>query len=244
MGLGTLPDRADGQIINDTWYNVVKTALTVDFLSRDISGVVTDAAGNLGSLTYAWADAFLQRLRLRANGHLVNLIPPGGLAADYTLTLPVALPAQNVRLAVDNTGAMFMSGAFQTSASSGAFVSASASYADVTNLSVTITSGGRPIMVMLIPDGSGNQSYVASAASGNGATAQFLCQILRGATVLSQLIPQISTSGASDSNCKFPPGVISFLDPVAAGTYTYKLQAKDGVTHSLVNYCQLIAFEI
>jgi len=130
----------------------------------------------------------------------------------------------------------------QLSASSAVFSTSSNSYVDVTNLTVTITTTGRPVMLIVIPDGSTTNvaAFGVSGASGSkGAQAQFL----RAATVIAIFN---LFGGASTSSLEVPPGSLCSVDVVAAGTYTYKVQIKaqnvgDSTT---LNRCKFIAYEL
>jgi len=58
MGINTLNEigiafavEATGDLVDQ-----YRTALTLDFLPRNISGIVTDSAGSLGTITYKWSD--------------------------------------------------------------------------------------------------------------------------------------------------------------------------------------------
>lgn len=118
----------------------------------------------------------------------------------------------------------------QVSSSSGAFSTSSTTFVDVTNLTVTITTTGRPVVLMFYPDGSANQSLINSGVN----VASF--QILRGVTVIAQ---------SAATGLVSPPGVLNMLDVVAAGTYTYKLQGHaSGGSTLLVNYTVLAAYEL
>lgn len=125
----------------------------------------------------------------------------------------------------------------QLSASSGAFSVTSSSLTDVTNLSVTITTTGRPVFVGTTADGTTSNSYVwttsASASSADIA-------ILRGATVIS-LTRWASIAGGSNS---IPAGGAHIVDVVGAGTYTYKVQVRASSGGIYVENVKLIAFEL
>lgn len=127
------------------------------------------------------------------------------------------------------------------SASSGAFSSASTVYVDVTNLSVTLTTTGRPVMISMIPDpaavgGGVNSTYVFNAANSNANI-----RLYRDATAIAEsLLSQASGTNYYNASCP-----IMSIDAPAAGTYTYKVQykASTAVT-SQIYYWKLIAFEL
>lgn len=129
----------------------------------------------------------------------------------------------------------------QVSASCGAFGSNSASYVDVTNLTVTITTTGRPVVLMLQNDGSGNASYIALTGPNSGGVGFF--QMFRDATSLG--IDQMSTNNGIAPI--IPVGAFNRIDVVAAGTYTYKVQVRTPSSPNTtveVQYAKLVAFEL
>lgn len=122
----------------------------------------------------------------------------------------------------------------QVSTSSSSFSTTSASFVDVTNLAVTITTSGRPVMLMVQSDGTPIGTAIGpildSTVSGGGAV-----QLTRAGTrIAGLLVPNVIGSMG-----------LSFLDTPAAGTYTYKIQAKgDGTQGTNVNNVVLVAYEL
>jgi hypothetical protein len=115
----------------------------------------------------------------------------------------------------------------QVSSSSGSFSTSSAAYADVTNLSVSITTSGRPVFLLIVSDGTSSVSQIAGSSIG--------LRFMRGATDIGSW--EYGTSAAF--------GNFSALDIPAAGTYTYKVQVKNGGGGSTVaQYLKLVAFEL
>lgn len=68
MGTNTLNTRTDLQTIVASWFNDIKTLLSVDFVPRNISGVPSDMAGSLGSTTCRWKE-----------GHFSDSVYVGGV---------------------------------------------------------------------------------------------------------------------------------------------------------------------
>jgi hypothetical protein len=135
-------------------------------------------------------------------------------------------------------------GGVATSTTSGSFSTTSTTFVDVTNLSATLTTSGRPVYVGLIPDGTTAVS-VLSASIGSGTSIAGVFKIFRGATLVAQT--EIGAGGASGALAVYEPvGSLWAVDFPAAGTYTYKLQAESSsasVTTSVSN-AKLIAYEI
>lgn len=123
----------------------------------------------------------------------------------------------------------------QVSSSSGGFTTTSLGYVDVTNLSVTITTSGRPVTVSVQGDGSqggstGINSYFGASGGGAGSLAY-----KRGSTYLAEYF--IATSSVL-SPC-------TFVDVVAAGTYTYKVAVVSlGGGTITANRMVLVAYEL
>jgi hypothetical protein len=133
----------------------------------------------------------------------------------------------------------------QISASSGAFGTNSNTLTPVTNLSVTLTTSGRPVMILLQSDSSGSECYIGAATSTTSpAIGQFY--FYRGATQLANSYLQTQNAPATTtSSITVPPSSMTFLDTPAAGTYTYTFQVVAGAAASVqVQYCVLAAYEL
>lgn len=189
----------------------------------------------------------------------ITLASPSALGADYQLTLMSGLPAQQNVMTVDNTGVVsnvtwndvannrtrstgttVAVGGVAISGSSGVFSNATTTMMDVTNLSVTITTSGRPVVVALMGNTSGGYVGITTASSA-GPTAFF--QVVRGVTAIALFDASTVTSGQVFVPC----GSVSCVDVVGAGTYTYKLQiatASNIGTDAVVGNSQLIAYEL
>lgn len=176
----------------------------------------------------------------------VTLSPPSSLASNYSLTLPL-VPSTQSFVTIDSsgnfgtpmpyvrsTGNVVGVGGIAKSSSSSNFTTTSTlpTYVNVTNLSVTITTTGRPVNLLIQPDGS-NAGFINSSST-NGV---FL-QISRGATV-------IGNASASSNTGPFQSfGSFSFVDIPSAGTYTYTVQLASGGGSAVgLQNCVLVAWE-
>lgn len=133
----------------------------------------------------------------------------------------------------------------QVSSSSGNFTTGSGSYVDVTNLTVTITTSGRPVVLRLVPDGDVTHVSQLSASRSNVATGFFIA-ILRGSTkIYESFVGVQSGSAGTPSSIQLPPSVVQGFDDVVAGTYTYKVQVFALNTGDTVGvaYSKLVAYE-
>jgi hypothetical protein len=132
----------------------------------------------------------------------------------------------------------------QVSASSGAISDSAAVYTDATNLTVTITTVGRPVYLSLIDDGSGNPSYIG-CSTGGGTDAQTEFAFDRGGTTIASNAVYI-VGGNNSQVSAVPVSSMHFIDVPAAGTYTYKVKYRRliGAGNNLINYAKLIAYEL
>lgn len=124
----------------------------------------------------------------------------------------------------------------QISASSGNYSTGSTSFVTVTNLSVTITTTGRPVFVGLISDGNG-----ASNESNYGCTATrtLLMQLLRDG------VQKYFVGVGSSATLFLPASSFSYVDDVPAGTYTYSIQVRSLTGDDVnVKYSKLVAYQL
>lgn len=128
------------------------------------------------------------------------------------------------------------------STSSGSFTTASASFVDVTNLSVTLTTRGRPVFVAIVHDGSASNALVG-VDENSGVTANERIAIVRASTTISLFT--LLASGATGAMNFRTLGSMFTIDLVAAGTYTYKVQILLGAGDlAYMSNVKLVAFEL
>lgn len=204
----------------------------------------------------------------------LTLSPPSALASNYSLVLPSLPPQTNVitldtsgnmgTLSYDQIGEDMTSaganaiaasrtresgtnsvpiGGVAISPSSGSFGTGSVSYVGIPGQSVTIATSGRPVRVFMSPI-SAVSSLAGVGLSGTNTSSMFI-QLTR--NTVSVAIQQVAVSATSSSNTELviPPGSVSFLDDVAAGTYTYSFNVlvSSGSNGSFVNI-NTIAYEL
>lgn len=219
------------------------------------SATVTPATVDVGSV-------ILRNTTASSKG--LTLSPPSSLAADYGLVLP-AIPAVQSFVTIDNSGNMAggtpypLTGAGiasntidntkltalgqQISADSGLFSTHSTTPVDVTNLSVTITTTGRPVWIGLISSNPMSGDSVVESISTVGDPSATII-ILNGSSVISTYRSEIVASSAS--RVSLPSSVISTIDTPSAGTYTYKIQVNTSTASNSVQVqnTKLIAYEL
>lgn len=128
------------------------------------------------------------------------------------------------------------------SSSSGTFNTTSTSYVDVTNLSVSVTTTGRPVRVYLIAEGNAAQEGRIIFNSTTGNVGGIFIRILRDGSEISKTLLGWEDTGVA---FHFPPSLIQYLDQPSAGSYTYKVQARawgSSVVHCV--YSKLVVEEI
>ena len=116
---------------------------------------------------------------------------------------------------------------YDMSDSCGNFSTTNDTPTDVTNLEVTITSSGNPIDLYISGDGSGNESsFAVRNTTSVGTEVKGYIDILRDSVVI-QTIPLYLMAGdaAGETMWLQVPATFNLKDEIAAGTYTYKVQA-------------------
>lgn len=173
--------------------------------------VSLDSSGNLGSITY------------------------DQVGEGMTATGANAIAASRTRAYGGSTEGI---GGVPIGFNSGNYSTNSPGLTNVTNMSVTITTSGRPVWVGLIADSNGgaNNSYFQSQ---NGYS--IFCFLRNGAAF------RVSQFG-NDRGAPFavfPPSSASMIDFVGAGTYTYTFAvAVLNADLIVVDYCDLVAYEL
>ncbi len=134
----------------------------------------------------------------------------------------------------------------QQVSSSGSDTESGVTYVDASNLTISITTTGRPVFVGMISDGTTTSYVGASTTTQQNSLSAY--KILRGATTVSfsLVMLQITDPVSAESQIRIPPGCIWHIDAPAAGTYTYKVQFAAGALGStaVVEACKLVAYEL
>lgn len=213
----------------------IASAVTVDNVTLEIatnliqikdSGVSTAKIANSAVTTAKIADANVTNAKMATNSvGTTNLIDGSVTKAKQSALGQVA------------------------SSSSGAFTTSSAGFVNITNLSCTITTTGRPVFILLKSDGTGNNSFIGPAATANTQNAIARFKLLRDGTEVYRTQVQGTTTepGGAGGQIGIPPGALFHLDGGVggAGTYTYVLQTQIGgsATTSHCEFCQLTVWE-
>lgn len=234
-GTNTLTSVSSGKV-QTSHVNQFYTALNQGLNPRNSSGVVTDLGGSLGQSSTRWDNAYIKTLVLGASADSISL-------DDNATQLRIKVGGNTI-WNIPSTGASFVTNTNrsalgqQVGTSTSTFSTTSASYVDVTNMSVTFTTVGRPVMLLIQADsGSGNDARFTQGAGGE-------CQIqfLRDGSAISNTIGMAATSAQG-------PPTYSYVDTGAsAASHTWKVQARSGggggVNACGVAYMVLVGYEL
>lgn len=132
----------------------------------------------------------------------------------------------------------------QVSSSCGAFATSSTSATNITNLSVTLTTTGRPVVLLIQSDGLGSSSYFQLTNGSGIATASLTIYINRDVTLISQQI--LFDNTVNNAQVAIPGSSVSHIDTPIAGTYLYTIQMSVGNASStgIANNLVLFAYEL
>jgi hypothetical protein len=133
---------------------------------------------------------------------------------------------------------------YSSGVTSSTFTSTSSSYVDIDNLSVSFTSTGRPVQLMLVPADPSAVSGIAALNSSSG-TAITYFKFIRDSTDLCEIVLGEVKTGASNSFNYMPVSSLQHIDVPSAGTYTYKVQGKISTGSSFECLrARLVAYEL
>jgi len=188
----------------------------------------------------------------------VTLTPPSSTVTtfgfpSYSAALTGSLPSANSFLTMSTSGNITASipvaSNYTKSTSCGTFNTSSTSLVPVTNLSITITSLGNPVIISLVPDGTGADSYVGVSNSSGDTINTTTIHVTRNSTTIynTPLALLVRTgTGINTIGIQVPPTGITIFDAVTAGTYTYTMSMEVDSTDLVgtIQNCSLVAYEL
>lgn len=162
-----------------------------------------------------------------SSGGILSFSSADSIGSAMTSTGSNSISAVRTR----STGTSVGVGGIAISDSSGSFNTTIIGWADVTNLSVTITTSGRPVYLQILSD-----AVLSSGIYGGGGTPDYVLRFLRDSTTIVGFFDMTTAAAA---------GSFAAIDVISAGTYTYKVQVgRNGASSVTVFGCKLAAFEL
>ncbi len=215
--------------------NIQDGALDADTLA---SNAVTTAKINASAVTTAKiADAAVTGAKLAA-----AIVDDSTIQIASNVIKIKDAGVTQAKMAVRATGTSVAAGGVAFSTSSGSFSTASTTAVDVTNLSVTIVTTGRPVFLGLTNDTS-SLSRIVVEDGNSGVTADLM--IVRDSTTIFKTRLNSNPTAASANLLELPPGIVFTIDAPSSGTYTYKIQALTGSGDQLdISNVKLVAYEL
>jgi len=235
MSTNTIPERQEGTTIFASWANDIRTAIYGDFVPRNTSAVATDQAGSLGSTSFKWLSAYLHNLYIYNSTLRTRILRASG-GSNYDWNLPNDLPSSDGPLKVSTSGNLSydLQGNFVLSGICSNYSTTSSSFVDPDNLSLSITSNGRPVLLKLISSDTSTPGRLRALSASNE------IRILKNGTTT------IFLTAIDEASERNSPAAISTIDTSAsAGSITYKVQVKsDGVNSWLLQRVLLVAVQL
>jgi hypothetical protein len=213
MGLDIIPDRINGNKILSSFFNILKRVLVVNQVPRDSSGEPETDLHELGTSTYMFDKSYIESMNVGDLGS-ESEISEGGDDLIFNFS-------GVEKGAIHSTGLNY-----GISSSCGAYV-CSGGDKYVTNLNVTLTTRGRPILIGLIDDGTTSGSWIDTTTS-NGL-----------------IIFEVDGTDIAESDVTgdTPISTIKHIHPVAAGEHTIKVVSAT-FSGFAINYAKLIVYEL
>jgi hypothetical protein len=255
MSTESIPQRKPGQKTDASWWNLLKSVLSGDFVPRALTGNPSDRTAMLAQSAYRWVDAHLRgALRFGSTNNL-GLQASDSSVSDYVLTMPSALPPSGTSpVQIDDLGNISLltledileasstqfrvkdssivptklsSLGTQTGSSTGTGSISSTTFVAITNASVSITTTGRPVKIGFTNDLSLNIQTAGNAG---------YVRLLRSGSEIARIY---------NSPYAFPTNQVFHIDMPAAGTYTYTAEYQ-AISPNSFNFrsSRLFAYEL
>jgi hypothetical protein len=195
-----------------------------------------------------------------SGGKKVTFSAPAGLAADYALTFPAALPGAKMGVFVSAAGALtfealgsnigagsitkamqILTGPVSAVQTPGVQSVTATAFTDIANVAVSNTTAvtDRPVLVSIQSDPSSGETLSSFLSTGAGQKATL--RLLSGTTTLDERSTVAEAAGGA--SCALPSAMVTLG---AAGTYTLKLQAKVNTAGAGIAFqnLKIVAYEL
>lgn len=235
MGTNTIASNTDGDVADAADVEQYKDALKGDIVPRNNSGIVQDIFGSIGSSVYRFLSAYVSRINLGATASGITIEEDSGdVIFKLASTEMFRIRASGVNK-VESSG----TGSIQSTTSS--------TLSDVSGLSLSITTKGRPVLLYLERAGApttGLSKLGARDSSGSSASSYFV--ILRDSTEITRQNLGGAATGATVFAIEAPGSSLRTIDYPSAGTYIYKVQFSNagGSTQADISFSKLVALEL
>lgn len=238
------------------WESDANTPANLDLASLILRNLSANSKGmTINPPSAMGADFAITFPALPVGQRILTMDNSGAIAASWNVDNSSIVVAANI-LKVNTQGiqqsmlalrpiqpATIAAGEIGISPSTGAFSSNNTTPAAVTNTAMTITTLGRPVRLELIADGNTTPSgyaYIQNSAGGGAVTNKVF--------IYRDGVKVAAVSFLATAATAVPPSVVSYLDPVAAGTYLYEMyiQCDSGVASPLIQIinCKFVVYEI
>ncbi len=223
------------------WQSAANTAANMDggsFIFRKLTagspGITMSAPSSLSSnysIVLPALPGSTSALNIDTSGNM-GTISYDGIGQAMTSTGANSIANSRTRA----TGTTVAAGGVALSLSSSAFSTSSTSFVDVTDLTVTITTTGRPVFVGLVGD-----NGLVSATSSWHITSNAISYIAMVRDSTQIYSAAFSTQGLGQD---IPSSSVNCIDFPAAGTYTYKVQMRVNANSAILYYTSLCVYEL
>jgi len=234
-----------------------------------IPAIYTKESGNSVKLAgFGWSDLLANGATNPATGFIsgtkiaTGTLPGTSLADGAIVSDKIALGAIGTnqlqdgsitlqKLAARQVGSNVDIGGVAISSSSGQWQrAANLGAAEVPNLVVSIKTTGRPVIALLVPDGSAQASFIGFNDILQPVAGGVYVGLKRDDGQLVGLSLIEASNAGNDYRGYFPPGAHCFMDLTGPGTHTYKVYVSPYSTGSsasnvlIVNNTKLIVYEL
>jgi len=261
-GSNTLTSKNDGDVIFSGDVNQFRTALNLDIVPRNSSGVGTDIAGGLGLSSLRWDSSFIKEITIGVSANNVTIAETTSrLTFSVAGTEVASINANGFDGADVESGTMAQASLVDDTVdipkiadvnlvvsanTSGAFTTSSATYVDCRSsgsVDLSITTQGNPVEVGLITQGTPTEITGFECNDSDAGCIAFI-KIKRDSTDILFVKAAVVIAGATSVVYETVMTGIREIDQPAAGTYTYKIECRASDGNLFLGHARLYAREM